>query len=49
MTDWLQAQRKPSKVMAVALANKMARMAWVLMTRGEVCRCAATVSGAAVA
>jgi transposase len=38
MTDWLQAllSRKPRKVVAVALANKMARMAWVLMARGGV-------------
>lgn len=36
MTDWLRAllQRKPRKVAAVALANKMARVAWALMTRG---------------
>jgi transposase len=30
--------RKPKKVVAIALANKMARIAWVLMTRGEVYR-----------
>ena len=38
MTEWLRAllQRKPRKVVAVALANKMARVAWALMTRGEV-------------
>jgi hypothetical protein len=30
--------RKPRKVVAVALANKMARVAWALMTRGEVYR-----------
>jgi transposase len=37
MTDWLRAllQRKPRKVAAVALANKMARVAWALMTHGE--------------
>ena len=30
MTDWLRAllQRKPRKVVAVALANKMARVVW---------------------
>ena len=35
--EWLRAllQRKPRKVVAVALANKMARVAWALMTRGE--------------
>lgn len=40
MTDWLRAllQRKPRKVAAVALANKMARVAWALMARGEVYR-----------
>ena len=27
--------RKPKKLVAVALANKIARIAWVLMTRGE--------------
>ena len=37
MTDWLRAllQRKPRKLVAVALANKMARTAWALMTSGE--------------
>jgi transposase len=51
MTEWLRAllQRKPRKVVAVALANKMARVAWVLMTRGEVYRRPATATGAAVA
>jgi transposase len=40
MTDWLRAllARKPRKVVAVALANKMARVAWALMTGGEVYR-----------
>jgi len=34
---WLSAlrQRRPSAVVAVALANKMARIAWVVMARGE--------------
>ena len=33
---WLKAMlaRKPTKLVAVALANKMARIAWVLMTKG---------------
>ena len=37
MTDWLLAllRRKPRKVAAVALANKMARMVWAMMTSGE--------------
>ena len=49
MTDWLRAllQRKPRKVAAVALANKMARMAWALMTRGEVYRRPAAAGAAA--
>ena len=35
--DWLREmlRRKPRKLTAVALANKMARIAWALMTRGE--------------
>jgi len=51
MTEWLRAllQRKPRKVVAVALANKMARVAWVLMTRGEEYRHPAGATGAAVA
>jgi transposase len=28
-------ERRPTKVAAVALANKMARIAWAIMTRGE--------------
>lgn len=33
---WIEAmlQRRPTKVVAVALANKMARIAWSIMTRG---------------
>jgi transposase len=33
---WIKAllDRRPPKVVAVALANKMARIAWVVMTRG---------------
>ena len=31
-------QRKPAKLVAVAMANKVARIAWVVMTRGEVYR-----------
>jgi transposase len=40
MTDWLRAllQRKPRKLAATALANKMARIAWAMMTSGEVYR-----------
>jgi transposase len=51
MTAWLRdlLARKPRKVVAVALANKMARVAWALMTRGEVYRrpVVATVATAA--
>ena len=34
---WLTAllARKPTKVAAIALANKIARMAWAMMARGE--------------
>ena len=51
MTEWLRAllSRKPRKVVAVALANKIARVAWALMTRGEVYRRSAIPTGAAVA
>ncbi len=34
----LMAKNKPIKVVAVALANKMARIAWALMVRGETFR-----------
>jgi transposase len=39
-TDWLLKllARKPKKVAAVALANKMARMIWAMMTTGEAYR-----------
>jgi hypothetical protein len=34
---WLTAllARRPAKVAAIALANKLARMAWAMMARGE--------------
>jgi transposase len=32
---WLGRLRRPTKVAAVALANKIARMAWAIMVRGE--------------
>jgi transposase len=40
MTGWLRGllQRKPRKVAAVALANKIARVAWAVMTYGTVYR-----------
>ena len=28
--------RKPAKLVSVAMANKMARVAWAIMTRGQV-------------
>ena len=39
-TEWLRRllARKPKKVAAVALANKMARMIWAMMTTGEAYR-----------
>ena len=45
MTEWLRAllARKPRKLAATALANKMARIAWKLMTSGQTYRRDATV------
>jgi len=39
-TDWLLKllQRRPCRLVAVALANKMARIAWAIMTNGEAYR-----------
>jgi transposase len=31
-------RRKPAKLVAVAMANKAARVAWVVMTREEIYR-----------
>lgn len=41
--DWLRGmlQRKPVKVVAVALANRMARVVWALTRTGESYRAAA--------
>ena len=46
LTDWLRTllQRKPRKLVAVALANKMAHTAWALMTSGETYRRPAVVA-----
>ena len=48
MTDWLRALllRKPRKLAAVALANKMARIAWAIMKRGGTYRRSATAAAA---
>jgi len=51
MTDWLRAllMRKPRKLAAVALANKMARTAWAMMKSGETYRRQSTRSGTVAA
>ena len=40
LTAWLRdiLQRRPARLVTVALANKMARIAWAVMTRKEVYR-----------
>jgi transposase len=42
-------QRRPVRLVSVALANKMARVAWALMTRNEVYRAKGHVVTAATA
>ena len=51
MTEWLRALllRKPRKLVAVALANKMARTAWAMMKRGETYRRLSSAAGAVAA
>ena len=51
MTDWLRALllRKPRKLAAVALANKMARTAWAMMSSGETYRRPSATAGAVAA
>jgi transposase len=48
-TEWLVKllARKPRKLVAVALANKIARTMWAMMTSGEVYRRQPSVAGAA--
>jgi transposase len=41
--------RRPTKVAAVALANKIARMAWAMMVRGERFQRAKLAAGGGVA
>lgn len=50
MTDWLRALllRKPRKLVAVALANKMARTVWAMMKSGET-YCRPSIAAGAVA
>jgi transposase len=50
MTEWLRAllARKPRKLAAMALANKMARISWALMNSGEIYRRDATTAVAKV-
>ena len=50
-SPWLAAllKRKPPKLVAVALANKIARIAWKLMVTGESYRTPTSVSAAACA
>ena len=41
--------RRPAKVVAVALANKMARVAWAVLARGETYRAPTRLSNAVIA
>ena len=40
LAEWIAAlrARKPERLVAVALANKLARICWAIMTTGEVFR-----------
>jgi transposase len=51
MTGWLRVLllRKPRKLVAVALANKMARTDWAMMKSGETYRRPPTTAGAVAA
>ena len=39
---------RPAKVVAVALANKMARVAWAVLAKGETYRAPTRLSNAAI-
>ena len=51
ITEWPRALllRKPRKLVAVALANKIARTAWAMMTSGETYRRPSTAAEAVAA
>jgi len=40
LAGWINAllQRRPARVVTIAVANKMARIAWAVMSRGEAFR-----------
>jgi hypothetical protein len=40
MADWIRklSEKKPFRLVSVALANKLARIAWVVLTRKEAYR-----------
>ena len=48
LADWINAlrARKPERVVAVALANKLARICWAIMSTGETSRTETYLRGA---
>ena len=48
LADWTKRllQRRPARLVTVALANKLARVAWAIMTTGELFRSEAAISAA---
>lgn len=40
LADWTRElpAKKPFRLVSVALANKLARIAWAVLTRGDTCR-----------